>query len=253
MSNQSMIDGDNNTVDHWKMIFPVSLTASLAGNATIGLNGITTYDWSEQTPLATGPYQNAPTPRTGTKETGPFLVEINNNPVSSPPVFVQARFRAIVNGLPYYEFVAPPTGSVFSGAQASKTNQSIGSATTTTISWGTVGYDTSSYFNLGSDPTIITIPTTGYYGFGVNANWATPSSATDLQVSFTNPLGTINGHPPTDRREFDGTNYSATIPQYTVVGELFAQAGATLNLQVRQGSGLAVQFTGYVWISRRGS
>jgi hypothetical protein len=88
-------------------IFAAQLTASLLGNSTTGLNGIYTYDFVEQNLSATGMLIPTDNPRTGAKDVGPYAVEVNNIPIVSLPRYVFLRLRGGVNGLPYYDFVAP--------------------------------------------------------------------------------------------------------------------------------------------------
>jgi hypothetical protein len=52
----------------------------------------------------------------------------------------------------------------------------------TPISWDTVDFDTAAFFNLGADPTAITIPQTGKYQYGANGV-VTVNSGNSLRFS----------------------------------------------------------------------
>lgn len=103
---EDLFDGSIETGQTATDLFPVHVTAQLQ------TGGIWYYDWVEQSfNQATGVYSDAISPRTGTKTAGPFLVELNNQQVTTP-CYGWARLRGMVNSKPYYEFTA---GQVSSG------------------------------------------------------------------------------------------------------------------------------------------
>jgi hypothetical protein len=109
-----MIGGDpHNLVDPFTKLFPVQLT----GSVSTTFSGTWTYDWEEQTFTPSGGFTTLPNCRFGSKVSGPFLVELNNQNVCSGSAspFAWARLRGMVLGQPYYEVYA---GSVSSGGSS---------------------------------------------------------------------------------------------------------------------------------------
>jgi hypothetical protein len=145
------VGGDDGTVDPYKMLFPVRLTAVLsptssssssAGSIPSEFYDNYLYSFVEQiVDPDTGQYEDADSPREGDAGTGgnnALAVEINNRLVSVP-CYAQLRLRGIVNGQPYYEFNAGIPGGSSPSSSSSAASSAASSATSGTSSSGGTG------------------------------------------------------------------------------------------------------------------
>lgn len=83
----------------WEKIFPVVITGSATTSGTFY------YTWTEQFIFSSGVLTNVPNPRNGNSTLAP-LVEINNQQLTTFPVYAWVRFRGMNAGQPTYDFQA---------------------------------------------------------------------------------------------------------------------------------------------------
>lgn len=104
------------------------------------------------------------------------------------------RLVGYSNSRPVYAFRSPPsvTPAAFSGAWLQNiSNQSVGSASGTNLTWDTDVYDTDSYHDPMSHADRITVPANGYYLFSATVYWdpnATANRRLRILDSSGNPV-----------------------------------------------------------------
>ncbi len=181
-----------------------------------------------------------------------FKETVNNLSTSAVPAFNWVQIKRDKFGDWWVE--APATGSTgaFSGAQANTLNQNLVGAGPFDVAFDGTDYDTDSYFDLGTDNTLITAPTTDYYEVGFQVEWSiTGASATrDLQAYIDLISGTVLGKLPIDKRPYViGTALDIT---YTASSLVHLLAGSTLKMSVNRSGGSSFQVSSFAWISRQG-
>jgi hypothetical protein len=96
---------------------------------------------------------------------------------------------------------------MFSGARAHSSTVTLTMGSASIIAYSTVEYDTDDYFDLGTDDTLITIPTSGIYGLGVLINFGI--AATDTTILRLQVFLSVNGSPSSEQdiHEFAGESF----------------------------------------------
>ena len=121
-------------------------------------------------------------------------------------------------------------GSVFSGAKVVRTtNQSIGNASDTLVSWQASDFDSGAYWSAGS-PTKLTISETGYYHLSTSISFAANSNGIRALTVFKNTSNAVGA----DRVRAGDVGFS-TVAQCGV--DLHLTSGDFLEAQVYQSSG----------------
>jgi hypothetical protein len=176
-------DGDDYTVDPYKMLFPVHLTDS------VQTGGIWYYTWKEQSFNASG-YLDADSPRSGDKSTGPsFMVEVNNQQVTTP-AYAWARLRGIVLGQPLFEFLGGLPDSL-----ADDTHSGDVSTTAQTFA-GTKTFDSpTTVFSAASGTAALTVDLSSFgtplssVSFGVLHSFNSTVGGSDFFAAFSYDSG----------------------------------------------------------------
>ena len=103
--------GSPDYLDLEEVLFPARLTGFVVdiGGTSGGGSGSVYYGFVEQIVDVDGQYIDAPSPRFGNWETGPFLVEMNN--VQTNQGYAWIRLRGFFQGQPLYEFQADGSGT----------------------------------------------------------------------------------------------------------------------------------------------
>src|SRR5262249_32498032 len=120
----------------------------------------------------------------------------------------------------------------------------INDSTLTTLAFDTENYDTDNYHDNITNNSRLTIPTTGYYGFGVSGLWGTQPVGYRKATIYQNDTTALSS----DAR----TNVVSN--EHSLSMEFHLTAGDYLTVKVFQTSGGVLSWSplGGFWISRRG-
>lgn len=141
----------------------------------------------------------------------------------------------------------------FSGARVKRATSQTGilASTTTTVSWTGEDFDTDTYHDNSTNPSRLTVPTTGVYSFGCHVEW----DAWDTTTTQYRLIIQIfkNGSLLYDLLDDSPTN-NAGETAVTVHDLLFATAADYFEFKVFQGTPntRALTTASYAWVKREG-